>query len=117
MNIYANDNGNGPATYTVAPGLADGTHRVRLSYNWFEKRSDFAFDLNYAGGAFAADVTAPPMNVSDLYGLDGWPTEPARIYFGGDDAMILKDFSVNVTSPALLLGDFNTSGTIARPTG
>ena len=43
------------------------------------------------------------MNVSDLYGLDGWPTEPARIYFGGDDAMILKDFSVNVTSSAPLL--------------
>ena len=45
-----------------ATGLGNGTHRVRLTYDWFRKTADFAFDLNYAGGAFNADLTAPTMN-------------------------------------------------------
>jgi hypothetical protein len=83
-----------------------------MSYDWFEKTATFSFDFNYAGGAFTADVTAPPMNVIANYGANGWPIEPARIYFGGDDGMVLKDFQVNVTSPAVVFGDFDSSGTI-----
>lgn len=30
----------------------------------------------------------------------GWPVEPSRIFFGGDDGTIFKDFSVTVTSGA-----------------
>ena len=29
---------------------------------------------------------------------DGWPGEPSRIFFGGDDDTIFKDFTVTVNS-------------------
>jgi hypothetical protein len=95
-----------------APGLVNGTHRLRMTYDWFQKRATFSFDLNYAGGAFAADITAPAVSTVELYGADGWPTEPARIYFGGDEGVTFRDFSVDVTTPNLILGDFNSTGTV-----
>jgi hypothetical protein len=112
LTTLKNLNGFGPFVSTPAPGLVSGTHRLRLSYDWFRKVADISVDLNYAGGPFTADLSAAPIDVRDLYGADGWPTEPARIYFGGDDGVMFKDFQVNVTSPTQLLGDFNSSGTV-----
>jgi hypothetical protein len=110
---YLVDNGDGPFVTIPAPDLTDGTHRVRLAYEWFAKSAVFSFDFNYAGGAFVADITAPAVNTLSLYGVDGWPTEPARIFFGGDDSIVLKDFQVDVSpGPSLIIGDFNSSGTI-----
>lgn len=112
MRTYLNDNGRGPFVAIEAPGQGNGNHRIRLSYDWFAKSMTIALDLNYAGGPFAADVTAAPVDTLPLYGSDGWPTEPARIFFGGDQYVEFKDFSVNVTGPNLLMGDFNSSGTV-----
>ena len=95
-----------------APGLADGIHRVRLTYDWFQKTAVFSFDLNYAGGAFAADLTALTMSSLPLYDATGWPTEPARIFFGGDQGVVFKEFQVTVTSTAVFMADFNSSGTV-----
>jgi hypothetical protein len=85
---------------------------LRLTYDWFRKTADFAIDVNYASGAFTADVTLPTVSTLDLYGPDGWPTEPARVYFGGDDGTVYKDLQVTVTSSNMVLGDLNNSGTI-----
>ncbi len=113
VTVYVNNNGDGPSTYTPAPLLGDGTHRVRLSYDRYKQAATFSFDFNYAGGPFTADTTAPAADVSALYGSDGWTTEPARIFFGGDENLVLKDFQVTVTTaPVVLLGDFDNSGTI-----
>jgi hypothetical protein len=89
---------------TEAPNLESGIHRLRLKYDWFHKVAEFSVDVHYRGGPFEADVSAPPMDVLDLYGPTGWPTESARIYFGGDDGVVFKNFQVSVTS---LLGDFD----------
>ncbi len=97
---------------TAAPGLDAGTNRLRLTYDWFRKTMDFAVDLNYSGGAFTADVTAPGVNTLSLYGADGWASEPARVYFGGDDGTVFKDFQVTVSTPSMILGDLNNSGAI-----
>lgn len=94
-----------------ATGLGNGTHRMRLDYDWFQKKATFSFDLNYAGGPFAADYSIA-VSTLDLYGADGWPTEPARFYFGGDEGTVFKDFSVDVTTASMLMGDFNSSGTV-----
>jgi hypothetical protein len=83
-----------------------------MSYDWFRKTMDFAIDLNYGGGAFTADVTLPGVNTLNLYGSAGWPTEPARVYFGGDDSSTFKDFQVTLSTPSMILGDFDISGTI-----
>ncbi len=97
----------GPAT-----GLGNGTHRVRLSYDRFRKVADFAFDVNYESGPFVADHTLS-MDTSTLYGPDGWPTEPSRIYFGGDEGTIFKDFNVNVlTTPIARFGDLDSDNDI-----
>jgi hypothetical protein len=97
----------GPAT-----GLGSGTHRVRLSYDRFRKVAEFAFDVNYENGPFMADHTLT-MDTSTLYGPDGWPTEPARIYFGGDDGTAFKDFRVDVlTTPIAKFGDLDSDNDI-----
>jgi hypothetical protein len=83
-----------------------------MTYNWFQKTAVFAIDVAYAGGAFMADVTTPPVSTISLYGADGWPTEPARVYFGGDDGSVFKDFSVTLTAGPIVFGDFNSSNTI-----
>jgi hypothetical protein len=113
--VFVLKNDNTTATFdagTAAPGLVSGTNRLRMSYDWFQKKATFAVDVAYAGGAFVADVTTPAVNVSDLYGPDGWPTEPARVYFGGDDGTTFKDLQITVSTPSMRLGDFNADGNI-----
>jgi hypothetical protein len=102
------------AVSTPAPTLASGTHRVRLTYNWGPKTATFSFDFDY-DGTFEADVTGDAVTVLPLYDTPttiGWPTEPARIFFGGNDGTVFKDFSVTLTSPRRLMGDFNSSGAL-----
>jgi hypothetical protein len=89
----------------------------------------YAIDVDFAGGAFAADFTAPAVDLNhidcptgcgdpempisaDFFAPDGWPTEPSRIYFGGDDSVTFKDFSVTVTAPPAVAGDYNANGTV-----
>jgi hypothetical protein len=97
---------------TAVPGLDSGTNRLRMTYDWFQKTATFSVDAQYAGGPFVADATTPPVNLIDLYGPDGWPTEPARVYFGGDDGSVFADFQVTVTSSPVRLGDFTADGNI-----
>lgn len=96
---------------TNFPDLDQGTHRIQISLDRFARKFTVAFDLNY-NGTFAADVTTQAMDVSDLYGPTGWQYEPSRIFFGGDDGMIVKDFQVNVTNAAVKDGDFNSDGLV-----
>jgi hypothetical protein len=91
---------------------AAGTHRFRMTYDWFAKTATFAVDANYAGGAFTADVTLPSINTLELYTPRGWPFEPARVYFGGDDGTVFKDLNITLTGGPTLYGDFNNSGTV-----
>jgi hypothetical protein len=98
--------------YTPIPTLtADGTHRLRITFDRFARTFALGFDVNFTG-AFAADVTTPPMDVSTLYGVTGWAVEPSRIYFGGDDGMTVKDFQVTVSGPAVKDADFNQDSAI-----
>lgn len=94
------------------PAMVNGTHRVRLSLDWFAKTAVFSIDLNYAGGAFASDYAAPTLDISGLYGGDGWPSEPGRIYVGGDDDTVFKDFQVTVSGSPVVFGDFNGDAVI-----
>jgi hypothetical protein len=103
------------------------THRVRMTYNGTAHTIIYAIDVNYAGGAFAADYTAPSIDLNtvncpegcgggtdaSLYDPDlGWPLEPSKIYFGGDDGVNFKDFSVTVgtSANANFNGDTNIDG-------
>jgi hypothetical protein len=118
VTTLVNNNGAGSFVNTPAPTLTNGTHRVRFAYDWFRKTADISFDFNYAGGPFVADMAAPTVNTLSLYGADGWPTEPARIFFGGGEqggvaaGIVIKDFQVTVSTPSMLLGDLNSDGVI-----
>jgi hypothetical protein len=110
--MYTSD---GAATFSEnieVPALDNGTHRLRLTYDLFPKSVVFSIDFNYAGGAFVSDFSSPTLPVLALLGADGWPIEPARIYFGGDDGTLFKDFQVTVTGPAVRYGDFNSDGIV-----
>jgi hypothetical protein len=95
-----------------APGLVTGVNRLRMTYDWFQKKATFAIDVAYAGGPFVADVTTPAVSTSGLYGTDGWPIEPSRIYIGGDDGSTFKDLQITVSTPSMRLGDLNSDGNI-----
>jgi hypothetical protein len=99
----------------VAILMGAATHRLRMTYNGTAHTMIYAIDVNYGGGAFAADYTAPSLDLNsvscpegcgggiegNLFDPDfGWPLEPSKIYFGGDDGVIFKDFSVTVGGPA-----------------
>jgi hypothetical protein len=115
--------------HTDAPAYDIGTHRLRMTFDAVAKTMIYAIDLNFAGGTFAADVTALPVDLNhidcptgcgnptmpisaDFFGPDGWPNEPSRIYFGGDDEVVFKDFSVKVSPPSGVLGDYNGNGVV-----
>lgn len=111
-----------------APGYASGTHRIRMTFDPTAKTMIYAIDFDY-GGAFSADITAPTVDLNhidcptgcgfptmpisaDFFAADGWPGEPSRIYFGGDDQVTFEDFSVTVSAPPALLGDYNENGIV-----
>ena len=111
--VMNNDTQSRDVSETAAPGLGNGTHRVRMTYDWFAKTATFALDLNYAGGAFTADVTSPAANVLSLYSTGtGFPLEAGRIFFGGDLGAVFKDFAVTVSGPSVVYGDLDNNGTI-----
>jgi hypothetical protein len=111
---FVNDNENASFFNNSDPaltaGLVNGTHRMRLSS--FNELAVFSIDFNYAGGAFVEDYRAPVINTRALFGTDGWPTEPSRIYFGGDDGAVFKDFSVATNGSQGIFGDLNGDGNI-----
>jgi hypothetical protein len=112
VSTMRNHNGDSRFDFVAAPGLGNGTHRLQLDYDWFRKLLNVRVDIDYAGGPFTADVAAPPLNTAPLYGPTGWPTEPSRIFFGGDEGIVFKDFQVDVSTPSLFIGDFDMNGDI-----
>ncbi len=160
---------------------AGGTHRVRMEYDKDARTMTYSIDLDYAGGAFTADVTAPTVDLNDVtcpgsdcgggkvanffgdkvwdasdYTLwrnrlgssdgdfyvgnfdntgdsmdvvdqadyeywkahfgevrsQGWPNDPSRIYFGGDDGTIIRDFSVAISG---IVGSGGAAGVVPEP--
>jgi hypothetical protein len=83
---------------TTVPTLDLGTHRMRMTFNPANNQLLGEIDVNYAGGPFVADPAGSnfPIVVSSLFGPDGWPTEPSRIFFGGDDGTTFRDLSIQV---------------------
>jgi len=104
---------------SAAPGLVaanPGTHRLRMTLNADTKQWVGSIDVDYAGGPFVADVSTPTYTLTDMYDdggfvTIGWPTNPSRIYFGGDDGAIFKDFTVALAGAALL-GDYNEDNVV-----
>lgn len=98
-----------------APGLVSGvagTHRLRMTLDAEAKQWTAAIDIDYTGGPFVADVTSLTYNLTNMYDDGGfvtlgWPTNPSKIYFGGDDTAIFKDFSVIVGSAPVEDADFD----------
>jgi hypothetical protein len=119
-NVWAGD---------TSPISAAGIHRVRMEFDATARTMTYSIDLNYVGGDFVEEFTSPPVDLNhvdcptgcgdppapisaDFFGADGWPNEPSRIYFGGDDGTLFRDFSVTVSAPPALTGDFNGNNTI-----
>jgi hypothetical protein len=110
-------------------GFPVGTHRLQMTFDPTAKTMIYAIDYNFASGAFTADFTAAPLDLNhidcpvgcgfpempisaDFFGPDGWPNEPSRIYFGADDGVVLKDFSVVVSDEPGQEGDFDDDGDV-----
>ena len=83
---------------TNVAGLDAGTHRFRMTFNPASNLLLGEIDINYAGGPFVADpmLLNFPINTAALFGPDGWPNEPSRIFFGGDDGVVFRDLSIMI---------------------
>ncbi len=83
---------------TTVPGFDNGTQRFRMTFNAANKQLLGEIDLNYAGGPFVADAVVSnfPIVTTSLFAADGWPSEPSRIFFGGDDGTVFRDLSITV---------------------
>jgi hypothetical protein len=83
---------------TTVAALGPGTHRMRMTFTPTNNQLLGEIDLDYGGGPFVADPVGSnfPIVVSSLFAADGWPTEPSRIFFGGDDGATFRDLSVQV---------------------
>jgi len=98
----------------AAPSLLKsnaGTHRLRMTFDATTKEWVGSMDIDYAGGAFVADVTTATYDLTPnfddgVFAFLGWPTLPSKIYFGGDDGATFKDFVVTVAG-AGIPGDFD----------
>jgi|SRR3972149_2856926 len=102
---------------TLVPGLDNGTHRFRMTFDAATKFLTGEIDINYAGGPFAADTVMSnfPIATSSLFAADGWPSEPSRVFFGGDDGTVFRDLAITVVpEPAagllMLLGVAGLAG-------
>lgn len=103
---------------TPTPQLQNtaGVHRLRMTYDASSKTWKGEIDVDYAGGAFVADVATQtfdltPGYASNFFGTSGWydnadppdpelvQVEPSAIYFGGDDGATFSDFSLVVSGP------------------
>jgi len=95
---------------TNVAGFPEGTSRFRMT---FDPATGFlvgSIDTNYAGGPFVADVTGFPIATkapllpnapTGLFSADGWPSEPSRVFFGGDDGVTFRDLTITlVPEPA-----------------
>lgn len=82
----------------VTGGLDPGTHRFRMTFNPATNELLGEIDKNYAGGPFVADVVSSnsPISTSTLFAANGWPSEPSRIFFGGDDNAVFRDLTITV---------------------
>lgn len=106
-----------------------GAHRLRMEFDAVARTMTYSLDFDYTGGPFVAQATTNPVDLNhvdcptgcgdpempisaDFFGPDGWPNEPSRIYFGGDDGTIFRDFTVTVSAPPVLLGDYNGNNVI-----
>jgi hypothetical protein len=81
---------------TGIPGFDLGVHRFRMSYDGSLSQLKGEIDLNYDGVQFVADAVTTnfPLVTTTLFAADGWPSEPSRIFLGGDDGVILRDLSI-----------------------
>lgn len=91
---------------TSVPSLEHGTNRFRMTFNNATQQLLGEIDVDYAGGPFVADATVSnfPIVTTSLFAADGWPSEPSRIFFGGDDGTIFRDLTINaVPEPTTLV--------------
>lgn len=96
---------------SLVAGFDAGTHRFRMTFNPATTFLQGEIDINYAGGPFVADAAVSnfPIATASLFAADGWPSEPSRIFFGGDDGAVFRDLSIRVvpepaTGLLMLLG-------------
>lgn len=108
-------------TTTALVGTNAGTHRLRMTFDATTKTWVGSVDADYAGGPFVADVSTPAYDLSLSFNdggfvTNGWDPDPlislpSKIYFGGDDGAVFKDFSVTVAG-AGVPGDYNGNGKV-----
>jgi hypothetical protein len=105
----------------LVAGFSPGTHRFRMTFDVASGSLVGSIDLNYGGGAFAADVTTPPITTQSgsapLFDATGWPGEPSRIFFGGDDGTVFRDLTIAAIPEPASVTLIITFGLIAMARG
>jgi hypothetical protein len=73
------------------------TIRARLIYDSVAETVNVSFDKGYSGGEFAADQDMGTVSTALTNGVSIWEGAPVRVYVGGGEGTLVKDFEIVVT--------------------
>ncbi len=88
------------------------TIRARLIYDAVAETVNVAFDKNYIGGAFVADQDMGTVSTALSDTTSMWLGAPVRVYVGGGEGTIVKDFEIVVTRAAQPAFDVQVADTV-----
>lgn len=106
----------------LASAVVGGTETIRakLTYDSVAETVQVLIDKNYTGGAFLADQDMGTVSTSLIdtneVAYSMWDGAPVRVYVGGGENTIVKDFEIVVTStplPPQPTFDVQTASTMA----
>lgn len=88
------------------------TIRARLIYDATNETVNVSIDKAYAGGAFQVDQDLGTVSTTNAVGGSMWTNAPVRVYVGGGEGTVVKDFEVMVTHVPLQTFDLAVADTI-----
>ena len=106
-------NGVTATNYLTGPVPEVGAFRVKLAYDNDADTLAISIDTDYTGGAFAADLDLGTISTINEGEIDIWDGAPARVYVGGGEGAIVKDFEIITAGTAVVTFDVAVADTVA----
>ncbi len=92
----------------TAPVVSTNTIRAKIVYSAESNSVFITIDSDYTGGAFEPDQNLGTVSTLLTNGVSMWTNAPVRVYVGGGEGTIVKDFEITTeggTTPVIGVND------------